>query len=117
VAAGVQPLDSVFSEFEDVDLIRENAKRSKNLGFVGVGCIHPSQIKIIRDVYIPEENEIEKAKEIVSAFYKAQSEGKGVIAVGSKMVDQPVVKRALKIIENAVEAGKLEKNWRAGYEG
>ncbi|NQU85015.1 MAG: citrate lyase subunit gamma [Mariniphaga sp.] len=117
IAAGIQPIDSVFSEFEDMELLKENVRRSKVLGFVGMGCIHPRQIKVINEVFSPNEMEIEKAKKIVLAFYKAEKEGKAVVAVGSKMVDPPVVKRALKVIDEAVKAKMLDKNWRAVYEG
>jgi citrate lyase subunit beta / citryl-CoA lyase len=117
VAAGIQPIDSVFSEFENLEMLRENALRSKALGFVGMGCIHPAQVKVINDVFIPDKKEIEKAQKIVIAFLKAKEEGRSVVAVGSKMVDPPVVKRALKVVGDAINAGKLDKNWRDNYEG
>ncbi|NOY95474.1 MAG: citrate lyase ACP [Chlorobi bacterium] len=115
-AAGIQPIDSVFSDFEDMEALAANARESKALGFVGMGCIHPRQVKVVNETFSPGKNEIEKAKEIVIAFDKAQREGKAVVAVGSKMVDPPVVKRAIYTIDNAINAGKLDKNWRAGNE-
>ncbi len=116
VAAGLQPLDSVFPDFKDPVALREHAIRSKALGFKGMGCIHPSQVPIIHEAWIPGDPEIEKARKIVSAFYKAKEEGRSVVSVGSKMVDPPVVKRALKIINEAVAAHKLDENWRDFYE-
>lgn len=114
-AAGIQPLDSVFSNFDDLDALAIIAQNSKALGFAGLGCIHPGQIKTVNDNFSPSENEIKKAKKIVFVFQEAQKEGKGVVAVDSKMVDAPVVKRAQKIIENAVEFGMLNKNWLESY--
>jgi citrate lyase subunit beta/citryl-CoA lyase len=114
-AAGIQPLDSVVSNFEDLDALAVSARNSKIMGFEGVGCIHPGQVKTVNESFLPSEKEIEKAKMIVFAFLKAEKEGKGVVAVDSKMVDAPVVKRAQKTVENAVVFGMLDKNWMENY--
>ena len=110
-AAGIQPIDSVFSDVNDMEALKNVVLESKALGFDGMGCIHPRQIKVIHENYAPDEKEIEKAKKIVIAFYEAEKKGLGVVSVGSKMVDPPVVKRAQKTIAQAIEAGKLEENW------
>lgn len=102
-AAGIQPIDSVFSDVSDMDGLHKNVKNSKSLGFEGMGCIHPRQIKVIHEAFKPSEQEIEKAQKIVDAFKKAEEKGLGVVSLGSKMIDPPVVKRAiqtLKKIEN-----------------
>ncbi len=114
-AAGIQPLDSVFSNFEDMEALSKTAQNSKALGFEGLGCIHPGQIKTVNESFSFSEKEIEKAKKIVFAFQKAEKEGLGVVAVDSKMVDAPVVKRAQKTIENAILFGTLNKNWMESY--
>lgn len=115
-AAGIQPIDSVFSDIADMDTLAETCKRSKALGFVGMGCIHPRQIPIIHKNYSPDEAEIAKAKQIVMAFEEAQREGSGVVALGSKMIDPPVVKRAVMTITQAEELEIIQKDWRADYE-
>ncbi|MGC9352828.1 MAG: aldolase/citrate lyase family protein [Mariniphaga sp.] len=114
-AAGIQPLDSVFSGFEDVEALSKTAQNAKTLGFEGLGCIHPGQIKIVNESFSPSEKEIEKAKKIVFSFQEAESKGLGVVAVDSKMVDAPVVKRAQKTIENAIVFGLLNQNWMESY--
>ena len=111
-AAGIQPIDSVFSDVSDMEALKQNVLESKSLGFDGMGCIHPRQIKVIHEYFAPNEKEIEKAKKIVNAFHIATEKGLGVVSLGSKMIDPPVVKRAQKTIEQAIEAGKLEENWR-----
>jgi len=111
-AAGIQAIDSVFSDIEDLELLHQTASNSKALGFVGMGCIHPRQIKPIHDAFSPGEDEIEKAKKIVIAFEDAQSKGIGVVALGTKMIDQPVVKKALQTIQLAISMDKLSQNWR-----
>ena len=100
-AAGIQPIDSVYSDVADIEGLTQNVIKSKNLGFEGMGCIHPRQIRVINNGYAPTEQDIEKARKIVAAYEEAVKNGTGVVAVGSKMIDAPVVKRALKTIELA----------------
>ena len=54
---------------------------------------------------------IDKAKKIVLAFKEAEEKGLGVVSLGTKMIDAPVVKRAQRTILLAIETGKLEPNW------
>jgi len=116
-AAGIQPIDSVFSGFENLDELRTVATRSKAMGFEGMGCIHPAQIAVIHECFNPGEKEIAKAVKIVQAFEVAEKKGIGVIALGSKMIDAPVVKRALRTIRLAEQNGLLNPNWRESDEG
>ncbi|MBN2273075.1 MAG: citrate lyase subunit beta [Bacteroidales bacterium] len=111
-AAGIQPIDSVFSDIEDMEALAGYVRESKSLGFTGMGCIHPRQVALVNEYFLPDKEEISKAKKIVFAFEKAEKEGKGVVALGSKMIDPPIVRRALRTIEKAVNAGKLPTNWR-----
>ena len=111
-AAGIQAIDSVFSDVGDMEALRENVKVSKGLGFEGMGCIHPRQIKVIHESFAPEADEIEKAKKIVNAFIDATERGLGVVSLGTKMIDPPVVKRAEKTIDLAISLGMLSDNWR-----
>lgn len=115
-AAGIQPIDSVFSDVADMEGLRDNVLHSKALGFDGMGCIHPRQIAVIHEYFAPSAAEIEKAQKVVFAFHKAQEQGLGVVALGTKMIDPPVVKRALNTIDLAVKMNKLEENWRNNYE-
>ncbi len=110
-AAGIQPIDSVFSDVGDEAGLRKTVSESKMLGFEGIGCIHPRQIAPIHESFAPEEIEIEKAKKIIRAFNDAKEKGLGVISIGTKMIDPPVVKRAEKIIHLALELGLLSKKW------
>lgn len=116
-AAGIQPIDSVFSDFENAEQLFRTARQSKMMGFAGMGCIHPAQIRVIHEAFNPGKEEIEKAVKIVLAFEKAEREGLGVVALGSKMVDAPVVKRALQTIALAVKINLINENWREHYEG
>jgi len=110
-AAGIQPIDSVFSDVGDTEALILNVLKSKALGFEGMGCIHPKQIRVIHENYAPTGVEIDKAKKIARAFNEAEKKGLGVVSLGTKMIDAPVVKRAQKTIDLAINLGKLSKNW------
>jgi citrate lyase subunit beta/citryl-CoA lyase len=114
-AAGIQAIDSVFSDIADMEALKETVIRSKALGFDGMGCIHPRQIKVIHENFAPDAVEIEKAKKIVNAFMDATAKGLGVVSLGTKMIDPPVVKRAQKLIDLAVTMGKLSPDWREEF--
>jgi len=111
-AAGIQAIDTVFSDVSDMEALRESVREAKALGFDGKGCIHPRQIPVIHRAFSPEEKEVEKAKKIVLAFEEAERKGLGVVSLGSKMIDPPVVKRALRTINLALKEGIIPENWR-----
>jgi citrate lyase subunit beta/citryl-CoA lyase len=104
-AAGVQAIDSVYGDVGDMDGLRAWGKQSYAMGFEGMGCIHPSQIAVIHECFASSEKEIEKALKIVAAFEEAQAKGLGVVSVGSKMIDAPVVHRAVKLVARAKRIG------------
>ncbi len=73
-AAGIQPIDSVFSDVGDMEGLLENVITSKAMGFEGMGCIHPRQIAVIREGFSPTADEIEKAKKIVASLPRGPAE-------------------------------------------
>jgi citrate lyase subunit beta/citryl-CoA lyase len=111
-AAGVQPIDTVFSDVSDSEGLMATVLEAKSLGFEGKGCIHPRQIEVIHRGFTPSNAEVERAKRIVLAFEKAEAKGLGVVSLGSKMIDPPVVKRALRTVKLAIASGVLPEDWR-----
>jgi len=107
-AAGVQAIDSVFGDVGNLEGLRAWALTSRALGFEGMGCVHPSQIPVIHEAFAPTAAEIEKAKKIVAAFKQAHAQGLGVVSLGSKMIDPPVVQRALKLMDRAQAMGLVD---------
>ena len=79
--------------------------RARAMGFEGMGCVHPRQIRPIHDAFAPSAAEIEKALTIVAAFDDATARGLGVISLGSKMIDPPVVLRAQRLVDLARRSG------------
>ncbi|MGA9495892.1 MAG: aldolase/citrate lyase family protein [Terriglobales bacterium] len=106
-AAGVQAIDSVFSDVADLDGLRRWGEASRAAGFEGMGCIHPGQIRVIHEAFEPTAIEIEKARKVVAAFEEAQTKGLAVVSLGSKMIDPPVVQRALKLVDRAKAMGVI----------
>jgi citrate lyase subunit beta / citryl-CoA lyase len=104
-AAGLQAIDSVFGDVADVDGLRTWALNSRALGFEGMGCVHPLQIAVIHGAFAPTTSEIERARRIVTAFEDAKVKGLGVVSLGSKMIDPPVVERAQNLMARAQSMG------------
>ena len=116
-AAGISPIDSVYSDVADEEGLRRSVLEAKGLGFEGKGCIHPSQIRVIHEAFAPSREEIDRATRIVAAFEDAEARGLAVVALGSKMIDAPVVRRARRTVEHALRAGLLAESWREGVGG
>jgi citrate lyase subunit beta/citryl-CoA lyase len=109
-ATGIQAIDTVYSDVGNEVGLRESVREAKSLGFDGKGCIHPRQIKPMHEEFAPSMEQIEKAQKIVSAFEQAEAKGLGVVSLGSKMIDPPVVKRAL----HTVKLAKMTENISVG---
>jgi citrate lyase subunit beta/citryl-CoA lyase len=114
-AAGIQPIDSVYSDVADMEGLRQNVLDSRAMGFEGMGCIHPRQIAIINEGFAPGEAELEKSMKIVMAYKEAGKKGLGVVALGPKMIDLPVVARAQKMIDLAIKLGRISPDWREKF--
>ncbi len=106
--AGVDAIDTVWSDISDEEGFREEVKSSMNLGFAGKSCIHPSQIKIIHEIFTPSEEELAKSLEIVKAAQEADISKGGVITVNGKMVDIPIIAKAEKVVRLAKSAGMIK---------
>jgi citrate lyase subunit beta / citryl-CoA lyase len=106
-AACVQAIDSVFSDIADMEGLRRWGEASRAAGFEGMGCLHPGQIRVIHEAFAPSAAEVEKAQKVVAAFEEAQKKGLAVVSLGSKMIDPPVVQRALKLVERAKAMGVI----------
>jgi citrate lyase subunit beta/citryl-CoA lyase len=105
--AGVQALDSVFGDVNDLDGLYAEALRVRLLGFDGKSVIHPRQIPVVHRAFTPSDQEVGFARRVMAAFREASSRGAGVIALDGRMIDAPVVARAEKILALAEAAGCL----------
>ena len=104
-AAGIDALDTVYSDVNNEEQLLYETRLIKELGFDGKSVINPRQIAPVHSVFNPAPKDIEKAKRIVAALKEAEAKGSGVSSLNGKMIDKPVVLRAQRVIELALIAG------------
>ena len=97
-AAGLMAFDTVWTDINDTEGLKNEARLAVQMGFTGKAAIHPSQVDVIHEAYRPDPKELRRAFRIVDAAKRAEREGKGVISVDGRMVDGPVVTRAFSLI-------------------
>ncbi|WP_337387138.1 citrate (pro-3S)-lyase subunit beta [Prevotella sp.] len=108
-AAGIDALDTVYSNLNDMETFRKEVELIHQLGFDGKSIINPRQIEIINEVFTPTQKAIDKALAVIAAIKEAERKGSGVIAVNGKMVDRPVVIRAQRVIDLALASGVIKE--------
>ena len=102
-AAGIDAIDTVFSDISDEDGFAAEVQMIKQMGFDGKSVINPRQIGPIHQIYAPTDNEILHALAVTDAIVQANKRGSGVISLNGKMIDNPVVLRAQRILTLAGE--------------
>ncbi|MEL7635885.1 MULTISPECIES: CoA ester lyase [Sporomusa] len=107
--AGIQAIDSVFSDLRDEETLINEVMLVKELGFDGKSCINPRQIDIIHKVFTPSLKEVEYAQRVLMVFEDALARNSGVITLDGKMIDMPMVIRAERVLANACAAGIYRK--------
>lgn len=108
-AAGIDALDTVYSNLNDMETFRREVEFIKTLGFDGKSIINPRQIEVVNEVFTPKQKDIDKALAIIAAIKEAEKKGSGVIALNGKMIDKPVVTRAQRTVELAIASGVLKE--------
>jgi citrate lyase subunit beta/citryl-CoA lyase len=103
-ALRLHAIGGVFTNLEDVAALIEDTRRGIQLGFTAKTLIHPSQIEPVHRAFRPSEQEADWAREIVDAFETAKSKGSGVAVVRGRMVDEPILLQAFRILR-CLEAG------------
>lgn len=101
VAADVDPVDTVFTDFRDEKGLERECREGKLDGFTAKMAIHPAQIAIINEIYSPTVEEVEKARKIVDAFDAAGNPG--VLGVDGQMLDRPHLRKAQKLLARYAE--------------
>ena len=102
--AGVQVIDTVFSDVNDEETFIDEVNRIKQLGFDGKSVVNPRQISLVHQIFMPSEQEIEKSKRILAAYQEALAKNSGVISLDGKMIDKPIVERAERVLAYAEAA-------------
>lgn len=92
--AGIQAIDTVFSDVSDEEGFINEVKMIKGLGFDGKSVINPRQVQLVHQIFAPTDQEITTAERILAAYQEALDRKSGVIALDGKMIDGPIVTRA-----------------------
>jgi citrate lyase subunit beta/citryl-CoA lyase len=105
--AGKAILDGVYNDVKDLDGFLAECRQGKELGFDGKTLIHPTQVEGANDTWAPTEDEISHAKKVVEAFEEASRDGRGVVTVDGRMVENLHRDIALRILETASQIQAL----------
>ena len=99
--AGKVVLDGVYNDVKDPDGFLAECVQGRQFGFDGKTLIHPSQVEPCNDVFAPGEDEVSAAREIIAAFEEATTEGRGVVTVNGRMIENLHVDEARRVLAQA----------------
>lgn len=104
---GLHAVDAVYLELENLAGLAEECALARGLGFGGKTAIHPRQLPVINQAFTPAAAEVARAQALVAAFEDHQAQGSGVFVYEGKMVDQPVIVAAQRLLARMaqIEAG------------
>ncbi|RLM70966.1 CoA ester lyase [Halorubrum sp. Atlit-8R] len=105
-AAGVDALDTVFTDFSDEAGLREDAAFARRLGYDGKLAIHPAQVGPITEAFTPDPEDVEWAERVLDARDEAERAGKAVFQVDGEMIDAPLIAQAERILDRAPDADR-----------
>lgn len=106
-ALKVDALDTPFTDTNDYEGLERDTAKAKSLGMTGKAAINPRQIDVIHSVFAPSAEELKHALRILAAKQEAEKEGKGVFSLDGKMVDAPIINRAVSAVELGQRLGLI----------
>ena len=92
------PNDQVWVGIRDHDGLAADCALGRSLGLRAKACIHPDQVTVVNQAFLPSENELSRAREIVAAYEQAERDGRGAVALDGELIDLPVVERARQLL-------------------
>lgn len=96
--AGKVILDGVYNDVKDAEGFLIEARQGKAMGFDGKTLVHPSQVEPANEVWAPSADEIDFSRRVIDAFEEAEAEGRGVITVDGRMIENLHVENAKRIL-------------------
>ena len=106
-AANVEPIDTVYVRYNDMEGLRADCAAAFRDGFTGKLAIHPDQVPVINEAFTPTEEQIAKARDIIEAF--EQRPHSGLVSVNGRLYDRPHLIRARRLLRRAARYGVLEE--------
>ncbi|KAK6052610.1 HpcH/HpaI aldolase/citrate lyase family protein [Cooperia oncophora] len=104
----LQAIDSVYIDIKNLDGLKKQSNEGHSWGFTGKQTIHPSQVPVVQEAFMPSAEKVEWATELVHAFSQHQAEGKGAFQFRGQMIDRPLLLQALNIIQLVESVGGLK---------
>lgn len=102
-SAGLDVLDVPYLDLDDLQGMKKEAERVRDLGFTGKGSIHPKQIAALNEVFTPSKEKIARARSVISEFEAADT---GLVVIDGKLVEKPVLREMYRIVSIADSLGE-----------
>lgn len=102
-SAGLDVLDVPYLDLDDLQGMKKEAERVRDLGFTGKGSIHPKQIAALNEVFTPSKEKIARARNVISEFEAADT---GLVVIDGKLVEKPVLREMYRIVSIADSLGE-----------
>ncbi len=105
--ADVFAYDAAFADIDDAEGFRVEAQRARRLGYAGKSCVHPTQVALANEAFMPGAKELAAAQRVVDAAREADAQGRGAFLVDGRMVDLPFLRRAEAILASVSTRSRL----------
>lgn len=102
----IEPIDNVFFELNNQEGFKAQAVRARALGYVGKQIIHPSQIPIANEVFMPSQEDLEWARKVVEGYEEAEAGGKGAVRIEGRLIDRVHYKAAKRTLQSMPKPSK-----------
>jgi citrate lyase subunit beta/citryl-CoA lyase len=110
-AAGVVAVDCPYT-FSDVEGVERETRWARRLGYVAKSLVDPAHAAVVNGIFTPDENELRRAREIVSAFEAARERGGGRVELDGALVEMPAYSNAKRLIARAEALRQVERSGR-----
>jgi citrate lyase subunit beta / citryl-CoA lyase len=106
--AGILPFGfpGSIGVFRDLEQLRLLIRRAREMGFVGSYAIHPNQVTVMNELFLPAADEVDHARELLAGWDTALAQGRGAFEFRGRMVDPPVVARAQEVLRRFAAAAR-----------
>lgn len=113
-SVGAMPLGYIASiaDYGDIAKFRAMVRRSRAFGFMGAGCIHPTQVTVVNEEYRASAEEAAFARQVIDGYEVAKRERRASFAIDGKMIDIPVVQRAERLLAREQRIAEREAKLR-----
>lgn len=109
-ALQIEAIDTPWTDTDDYEGLKGDTLNAKDLGMTGKALISPRHVDIVNSIFAPSEKEVQYALRVVEGVKAANEKGLGAFSLDGKMVDAPIIKRALNLL-------KMSGDYKEEYDG